>query len=94
MTPVRYDDLTQSERRRVREKYVQHQQGRCAYCGRQLHDLPEMNVRHAKINWTLFPRGRGFLDYPVHLHHDRKTGLTIGAVHALCNAYMWQFLGE
>lgn len=32
--------------------------------------------------------------YPVHLHHDHKTGLTIGAVHAKCNAVLWQYYGE
>jgi hypothetical protein len=28
------------------------------------------------------------------LHHCHQTGLTIGAVHAKCNAVLWQYHGE
>jgi hypothetical protein len=35
-----------------------------------------------------------FLKYPVHLHHSHVTGLTIGAVHAYCNAVLWVYHDE
>ena len=35
-----------------------------------------------------------FFKYPVHLHHSHYTGMTIGAVHANCNAVLWQYHGE
>lgn len=34
------------------------------------------------------------LRYPVHLQHNHDTGMTEGAVHARCNAVMWQYLGR
>lgn len=92
--PVYYDQLDQSERRRVREEYITLQKGNCCHCGTPLTGDPAPEIRKARILWSLFPRGRGFLDHPIHLHHNRTTGLTIGAVHALCNAYLWQYKGE
>jgi len=44
------------------------------------------------IKKSLFPRG--FFGYPIHLHHSHDTGMTIGAVHAHCNAVLWQYEGE
>jgi hypothetical protein len=49
-------------------------------------------VNKNPINQILFPKS--FFKYPVHLHHCHKTGLTLGAVHHYCNAYLWQYLGE
>jgi hypothetical protein len=34
------------------------------------------------------------LEDSVHLHHSHETGMTIGAVHARCNAVLWQYHGE
>ena len=42
--------------------------------------------------WDLFPPN--FLKYKVHLQHNHSTGMTEGAVHALCNAVMWQYEGR
>ena len=40
----------------------------------------------------LFPES--FFKYPVHLHHSHDTGKTIGAVHAYCNAVLWEYYGQ
>jgi hypothetical protein len=77
--PVIYDDLEWWEKKQVREEYVKV-------------PVPEEVVRKAPINRILFPKS--FFKHPVHLHHCHKTGLTLGAVHHYCNAYLWQYLGE
>ena len=91
MQAVNYNELTQQERRSVREQYVKEQSGLCYFCKTPLTVRP---VMHPPINWNLFPRGRDFLRYPVHLHHDHNTGMTLGAVHAYCNGILWQYYGE
>jgi len=53
---------------------------------------PEFLSLEKRIDWDLFPPG--FLKNPVHLHHNHDTGMTIGAVHAYCNAVLWQYYGE
>ena len=50
------------------------------------------DIKNKKINWKLFPPN--FLKYPIHLQHCHKTGWTEGAVHAYCNAVMWQYEGR
>lgn len=90
-----YPSLTIKEKRLLREKYVDDQKGLCYHCGQTLCEVPTGDFTKKWINWRMFPGGKdGFLKYPVHLHHDHDTGMTIGAVHAFCNAYMWQYLGE
>ena len=78
--PVDYTKLTGYMRRKVREEYVRVQEGKCHYCGCPL-DGP-----------MLFPFE--FFKWPVHLHHHHDTGMTIGAVHAYCNAVLWEYDGE
>lgn len=90
--PARYDRLTPSQRKKAREIYTARQGGVCTHCNRPLNGPPSRQIRLAKINWSLFPLG--FLKHPVHLHHDHRTGMTIGAVHSRCNAVLWQFHGE
>ena len=90
--PVRYDELDFSERRKVREEYVKVQEGRCMYCNGDLSLEPPSSIKQKKINWRLFPSN--FLKYPVHLQHCHKSGLTEGAVHAYCNAVLWQYHGK
>jgi hypothetical protein len=93
--PVKYSKLSPSEKRIVREKYIKEQGGRCYHCQGKLEADPPSRVTQYPINWWRFPGGReGFLRYPVHLHHDHNTDLTIGAVHAACNAYLFDYLGE
>lgn len=90
--PVEYGNLTSQERRMVREQYVVVQKGYCHYCGGPLGRVPSEEITSKTIYWKAFPPN--FLRYPVHLHHDHGTGLTIGAVHAYCNAVLWQYHGE
>lgn len=92
--PVDYNKLNAIERRKVREEYVKLQDGKCQYCGEPLDGLPAENIRHAYINWNLFPGGIKFTAAPIHLHHNHDTGMTLGAVHARCNAHSWYYLGE
>lgn len=90
--PVKYDEISTRQRRLVREAYISRQEGLCQYCKNSLKDQPAPKVEGSYIKKVLFPPN--FFKHPVHLHHCRKTGWTIGAVHAKCNAYMWQYLGE
>lgn len=89
--PVNYDKLHWTERREVRDQYVAEQEGKCYYCKCPLNRRPPECVKRP-IDWGLFPAN--FLRYPVHLHHCHDTGMTIGAVHAYCNAVLWQYHGE
>lgn len=90
--PVRYAELDQDERRTVRDEYTRLQGGLCHYCGTPLKGSPAPEVSQKYVNRKLFPEG--FFDYLVHLHHSHQTGLTLGAVHARCNAVLWQYHGE
>lgn len=90
--PVDYRKLTRRERRRVREEYVRRQQGLCHFCRAPLDEEPSPEIRRLSVTDDLFPVG--FFDYPVHLHHDHATGLTLGAVHCYCNAVLWEHYGE
>jgi len=90
--PVNYYDLNWKERRIVREQYINEQNGKCMYCGQELSSEPPEKIKEKEIDWDLFPKN--FLKYPVHLQHNHDTGMTEGAVHALCNAVMWQYEGK
>lgn len=90
--PVPYKELYPTERIKVRAAYVNLQGGRCYYCKELLTNPPAQSVTVKKVQKDLFPEK--FFTYPIHLHHSRKTGLTIGAVHCYCNAVLWQYEGE
>lgn len=91
--PQHYPSMTSRERREVRTEYERQQKFCCYHCGKHLMSNPPKYK--SPIRWSLFPGGQsGFLRYPIHLHHDHTTGMTIGAVHAYCNAVLWQFHGE
>jgi len=92
--PAQYSILSAAKRRQIRLEYIKQQDGKCCYCEGSLEEEPPKKVTSKPIKWSLFPRGERFLDYPVHLHHDHDTDLTIGAVHAYCNAVLWQYHGE
>lgn len=87
--PVDYTKLKQWERREVRLQYIEQQKGKCHYCRE---DLSKPTSINKSINKRLFPQG--FFNHPVHLHHSHESGLTIGAVHCYCNAYLFQYHGE
>lgn len=90
--PVNYDNIDFAERKKVREEYVRVQNGLCIHCGNPLSLSASDEVTSKEINKKLFPDN--FFKWPVHLHHDHNTGMTIGAVHCHCNAVLWQYYGE
>lgn len=90
--PVDYSKLKPIEKTQVRKQYIKEQDGKCIYCGGDLESPPPMDILSIKINWKLFPPG--FLNSPIHLQHSHKTGMTEGAVHAYCNAVLWQYEGK
>lgn len=87
--PVDYSKLSWSERKKVRNLYVTKQRGKCLYCSEDLLEQPPAQILNKIINWKLFPEN--FLKYPIHLQHNHSSGMTEGAVHAYCNAVMWQY---
>ena len=87
--PVNYNDLHYTERKLVREQYIQEQNNLCYYCNCSLSNEAPEHIKSKKINWKLFPKN--FLQYPIHLQHNHNTGMTEGAVHNYCNAVMWQY---
>ena len=90
--PVDYTKLAIWEKKYVREQYVEEQNGKCYYCGEDLDKPAPKRITDKPINWKLFPSN--FLQYPIHLQHNHKTGMTEGAVHNYCNAVMWQYEGK
>ena len=90
--PIHYPSTHFTVRKQARNEYVEIQSGKCWHCNSLLGESPPKNIRDMKINKSLFPRE--FFKWPVHLHHDHNTGMTIGAVHNTCNAVLWQYHGE
>lgn len=87
--PTNYISLTQKRKKEAREQYMKQQGGKCYYCGEDLKADTTLNL---PINKKLFPIG--FFRNPHHLHHCHKTGMTLGTVHAKCNAILWQYHNE
>ena len=90
--PIHYPSTHYTIRKKVREKYVKLQSNKCYHCGGDLDSKPVGEIGMDDINQKLFPYG--FFRWPIHLHHDHDSGMTIGAVHNLCNAILWQYHGE
>lgn len=92
--PVDYTSLDwrKGEARAVRDQYVKDQGGKCYWCKCDLNRSPPLVITDHAIDWDLFPPN--FLRSPVHLQHNHDTGMTEGAVHAYCNAVMWQYHGR
>jgi len=90
--PANYRKLTPRERRRVREEYILKQDGKCHHCGAPLFGLPSTKVLKMSVTTDLYPPN--FFKHPIHLHHNHDTGMTIGAVHAHCNAVLWEHHDE
>ena len=87
--PQLYSKLTYVQRRMVREQYMELQKNKCYWCGGHLLDAPPDRILDTPINEKLFPPN--FFKYPIHLQHNHRTDETEGAVHARCNAVMWQY---
>lgn len=94
LEPKYYSRLTRQERRLLRLDYIIDQKGLCMYCATSLEGPPNPEIEAKPINWRLFPGGIKFLDNPIHLQHNHYTDLTEGAVHAKCNAVMWEYEGR
>lgn len=90
--PIKYSSSHWTVRRKARLEYIKQQEGLCWFCKKDLEGSPSQEVLDSPIDLRLFPKG--MFDHPVHLHHDHNTDMTIGAVHARCNAYLWQYKGE
>lgn len=90
--PINYEKANWLERKIARKRYVEKQMGRCFYCNTYLHVAPAAGVLKKKVDKSLFPEG--FFDNAIHLHHNHDTGMTIGVVHAYCNAVLWEYEGE
>jgi len=90
--PVNYNELEPHQKRAVRLQYIEEQQNLCQYCEMPLNEAPDFHVGSADIFWDVFPPD--FRESPIHLHHNHNTGMTIGAVHMRCNAYLWIYKGE
>lgn len=90
--PMNYDRATPAERKLAREAYIQKQMGDCYFCQNPLTEEPPEKLTELEIDWTRFPEY--FMAHPIHLQHDHKTGMTEGAVHAFCNAFLFDYLGR
>tara|TARA_R110000850_G_scaffold154141_1_gene277674 strand:+ start:327 stop:614 length:288 start_codon:yes stop_codon:yes gene_type:complete len=92
--PTKYSklDWRKGEKAQVRNRYIKLQKGSCYWCKQLLNKEPPKVITDKKINWKLFPPN--FLKHPIHLQHNHDTDMTEGAVHAYCNAVLWQYEGR
>jgi hypothetical protein len=90
--PAMYNQLTREERALVREEYDRLQGGICPFCLRPLASDPPPVIQRLPLSSIMWPPE--FFRWPVHLHHDHGTGLTIGAYHARCNAVLACYFHE
>ena len=90
--PVDYRKLHFTERKKIREEYVRLQNGLCIYCKEPLNGPERKDIQEKTVRKELFPKD--FFKWPIHLHHDHRSGMTIGAVHCKCNAVLWQYHRE
>lgn len=87
--PINYTESHWSIRKQARLQYIREQDNKCHFCKCDIHEEPKWEK---SINKSLFPIY--FFDHPIHLHHCHETEMTIGAVHAYCNAVLWQYHNE
>lgn len=87
--PIHYPSTHFSIRKKAREQYIKEQNNLCHHCNLPLDSNP---IKSLPINESLFPPN--FMKWPVHLHHDHDSGMSIGAVHAYCNAVLWQYYNQ
>jgi hypothetical protein len=90
--PIDYNSADWVRRKLAREQYCIDQNWKCHHCGCDLKGDPPDDIINKRVDIKLFPKT--MFKYPIHLHHCHKTGMTIGAVHAKCNAVLWQYYGE
>lgn len=81
--PTKYSSLTGERKSAVKEAYICLQRDRCWLCGDDLYDPPKFLVENP--NYMPLCGNQLAEHSPLHLHHDHKTGLTLGVTHAECN---------
>jgi hypothetical protein len=84
--PAMYDMLTPEQRRWARGEYARLQGGLCCHCRAPLAGPASPEVLALEIDESRYPPN--FFTWAHHLHHNHATGLTIGVVHARCNAVL------
>ena len=87
--PTKYSKLNSRTRKIVKECYILLQKGKCWYCNESLSEEAPASIKKNPVDKTLYPRG--FFSNPVHLQHNHDTDMTEGAVHAYCNAVLWEY---
>ena len=90
--PIHYESSYWYKRKKAREQYCEDQNWECWYCGEDLREKPPSFITEQPFDKKLFPKM--FLAHPIHLQHSHETGMTEGAVHARCNAVLWQYEGK
>lgn len=90
--PAKYSEISQHARYVIREKYIEEQKGLCYHCHGDLKQGPPQDILEKKVTPHLYPKG--FFLRPIHLHHNHDTDMTIGVVHAYCNAVLWEYYNE
>ena len=90
--PIDYDHSHWRIRKQAREEYIRIQNGKCWHCGEMLDSPPPKEMLDVDLSPCSFPPN--FFKYPIHLHHNKKTGMSIGAVHNTCNAVLFVLYGE
>jgi len=91
--PIPYSDISNpAMRSSIREWLINRQRGKCWFCNEPLEGNPPEPILSDPIDTNLFPPR--FFYYDIHIHHDHKTDLVQGAVHARCNAWLWQYHGK
>ena len=81
--PTKYSSLSGERLSAVKEAYICLQRERCWLCGNNLYELSKYLVDNPKLMPLC---GNELAErYPLHLHHDHDTGLTLGVTHAECN---------
>ncbi len=90
--PAVYEAHSREVRALIREEYARLQGGTCPFCLQPLASDPPPVIQRLPLSKMLWPPE--FFRWPVHLHHDHKTGLTIGAFHARCNAVLACYFHE
>lgn len=90
--PIKYSLASNYKRAQCKEEYIKEQGGKCWYCDKDLAGEPAKHIQDKAISLWMF--SKGFFENPIHLHHDHTTDLTIGAVHARCNAVLWEHFGQ
>lgn len=68
------------------------QNGLCQYYKEKLSGKSSNFIMCKSINKQLFPKN--FFKWPIHLHHNHETGMTIDAAHNRCNAVLWEHRAE